>query len=382
MPAARVEKFIRAVRPSITLTVEDGRYHDAAKAAMDASTRERLGQARSMDVNGRVLVEGGAGSGKSWLVVDWARRAVQRGERTAVVCFNRPMADRLASMLRDSEVVVDTYHGLGMGLLEPFGFAAPENPGPDWWRKAVTKELRKRAHDIGTPFDTIIVDEAQDLRPKWLDSLRRLLDPSGSNRLLMAMDPAQAIYVDKWSDSSEFFRSTLDVNLRSSRQIGELCQRLGGPAHLQDNPAGAPPSALRATGAKELAKRVRTAVEQLLEQGVPATEIAVLTTNRAERDGLIASIGSDVSLARWEDRDAGDRAVRDHPSDQGTRVDGRRHRDTGRPGRRETAVRGGQPTAHGVDPRRPRQPRGAAGPVNQLTWAACACRSRCGSTRR
>ena len=306
VPPERVDVLIRTVRPNITLTVENGRYYDAAKRAIDASTKERLGAARSMDANPRVLIEGGAGTGKTWLVVDWARRALERGERTAVVCFNRPMADRLASLLAGTDAVVDTYHGLGLGLLEPFGFAAPTDAGPEFWQKAVTKELGKRARKIGTPFDTIIVDEAQDLRPKWLDSLRALLDPDGPARLLMVMDPAQAIYVDKWKDSDEFFRSTLDVNLRNSRSIGELCARLGGPPHLQDNPAGARPWTMPAiSGAKELVKRVGSALDRLIADGVPPGEIAVLTSRRADRDRLLEAGAGKIALTRWEERDSG-----------------------------------------------------------------------------
>lgn len=306
VPGDRVQAFVRALLPAVTLDTADGNYYNAATAAMDETTRERLALARSMDANSRVLVSGGAGSGKTWLVRDWARRAEARGERTAVVCFNRPMADRLAGEIGNDESTVDSYHNLAVRLLEPFGFEVPTDPDPQWWETVPTEALLAHADGVGTPFDTIIVDEAQDLRPAWLDSLRVLLDPEGPQRLLMVMDPAQAIYTSEWSDLVEFFRATLEVNLRNSRSIGALCARLGGPTTLQDNPAGPAPDFHRATGNKELRKHVERTIDHLLEdEKVHPSEIAVLTTHTSTRDALIGTVTGATSLTRWEERDSG-----------------------------------------------------------------------------
>ena len=302
---ATIESFVRALRPDITLSVERGRYFDQANEVIDEATRDRLSTVLSMDVNRRVLVEGGAGTGKTWLVAEWARRAVARGERTAVVCFNRPIGDRLRQELRDTPAVVDTYHGLAVELLEGVGVQAPGDPDPAYWKKGLTKALRKKAGKIGTPFDTIIVDEAQDLRPRWLESLRALLDPDGPGRLLMAIDPAQAIYLDRWDEPGEFARIALDVNVRNSRSIGQLGARLGGPRAMESGPDGRPPEFIRAGGNKELRKHVRRAIDRLCDtDGVPPTQIAVLTTRTKTRDWLIAKLDGDPPLARWEHRTA------------------------------------------------------------------------------
>ncbi len=304
VPGDRVEAFVAALRPNATFDASDRTYFDAAAAAMDQTTRERLSIARSMDSNARVLVEGGAGSGKSWLVRDWAQRATGRGERCAVVCFNRPMADRLASQLEDCSATVDSYHNLLVQLLQPFGFEVPPDPSPQWWETVPAESLADQAAQVGTPFDTIVVDEAQDLLPHWLDSLRSLLDPAGPGRLLMVMDPSQAIYVDDWTEPAEFFRATLEVNLRNSRAIARVCTHLGGPPTLANSPTGPSPDFQRVGGAKELRKHVSRSIDHLMnDHGVHPTEIAVLTTHTGTRDALIGSVTSAAGLARWEDRD-------------------------------------------------------------------------------
>ncbi|MFV0316200.1 MAG: NERD domain-containing protein [Microthrixaceae bacterium] len=301
-PASSIEAFVKALHPDVSLSVERGRYFDEASRAIDEATRDRLSTVTSLDVNPRVLVEGGAGTGKSWLVNQWARRAVSRGERTAVLCFNRPMADVLGRQLRGTPAVVDTYHGLCVSLLESVGVDPPAEPDAKYWRKGLTKALSKKAAEIGMPFDTIIVDEAQDLRPRWLASLRALLDPEGPARLLMAIDPAQAIYVEKWEDPDEFARITLDVNVRNSRSIGRLGESLGGPRVMRSGPDGRPPEFIRASGNKELRKHVRRTIDRLCgTDGVLPNQIAVLTTHTRIRDALIDSTGGDPGLARWED---------------------------------------------------------------------------------
>jgi hypothetical protein len=62
-----------------------------------------------LDVNRRVLVTGGAGSGKTRLATAWARRAVGRGERILLVhaCRHRPSMDVLAPRLTADNLLTD-----------------------------------------------------------------------------------------------------------------------------------------------------------------------------------------------------------------------------------------------------------------------------------
>ena len=50
----------------------------------------------------RVAVRGGAGTGKTVLALEKARRLADEGFRTLLTCYNRPLADHLASLCADS----------------------------------------------------------------------------------------------------------------------------------------------------------------------------------------------------------------------------------------------------------------------------------------
>ncbi len=303
IPPDVLEKFLLLLRPDIELDGTEGRVLMVAASRLEDETRVHLNNVVALDSNRRVLVTGGAGTGKTMLVVKWAKRAVRRGERTLVVCFNKPIAGGLQQQLEGENLTVSTFHDAIIKLLEPHGFRVGGNPTPEYWRDAITDALEFHAAAVGTPFDSIVVDEGQDFYPHWLDALQRLLDPAGPRRLLMAADPAQAIYVKPWLAPDDMTTMQLVYNLRNCGGIAKLVQRLGGPAPLPSAPLGDAVVHLHAGGHREIRKRVRDAVHRLSNDfNVPFSQIAVLTTRSDVRDALHENPPDDCPLVRWEQR--------------------------------------------------------------------------------
>lgn len=303
IPPDRIARLLAALRPDIALEGNEGQVLQWAGKQLDAETRIHLANMRGVDVNHRVLVTGGAGTGKTMLVLDWAKRALERGERTLVVCFNKPIADQLQRSLADTDAMVGTYHDIAVRLLEPHGFRVGANPTPEYWLNVPTDSLEFHAAAIGTPFDTIIVDEGQDIYAHWFQSLERLLDPNGPRNLLMVADPAQAIYVKPWQPPADMMELPMVFNLRNCAAIAKLVQRLGGPSPLPSAPFGDAVVHLYAGGYKEVRKRVRDAVQQLSQTyGIAFSQIAVLTARTDDRDALLAEPIEGCPLVRWVDR--------------------------------------------------------------------------------
>lgn len=303
IPPERVTKLLAALRPDIALDGNEGQVLQWAGKQLDAETRVHLANVRGLDTNHRVLVTGGAGTGKTMLVLEWAKRAVQRGDRTLVVCFNKPIADQLQRSLVDTTAMVGTYHDVAVRLLEPHGFHLGASPTAEYWLHVVTDSLAFHAEHIGTPFDTIIVDEGQDMHPHWFESLERLLDPRGSRKLLVVADPAQAIYVKPWEPPADMVELPMVFNLRNCAAIAKLVQRLGGPAPLPSAPYGDAVTHLYAGGNREVRKRVRDSVHSLsTTYGIAFGQIAVLTTHTNIRDALLTEPIEGCPLVRWTDR--------------------------------------------------------------------------------
>lgn len=303
VPPDQLARFLHALRPDIVLDGSEGRVLQWACKELDEETRLHLTNMSGIDVNRRVMVVGGAGTGKSMLALKWARQAVARGERTAMVCFNKPMAGLLQQHLDGSGVTVSTFHDVAVHLLEPHGFRVGSAPTPEYWRDAIPDALAFHADRIGTPFDTIVVDEGQDFFPHWFGALERWLDPGGPQRLLVVADPGQAIYVDPWSPPSDMVELPLVYNLRNCLGIARVVARLGGPAPLPSAPYGDAVRHMFAGGPREVRRGVGRAVQRLTQEfGVPFGEIAVLTTRSDLRDSLLQSPPDGCPTSKWEDR--------------------------------------------------------------------------------
>ena len=74
----------------------------------------------------RVEIRGGAGSGKTWLAVEKARRLAAEGQRVALMCYSRGLAEFLKRRVeklpkRQRPAYVGTFHNLGIGWGVPAG---------------------------------------------------------------------------------------------------------------------------------------------------------------------------------------------------------------------------------------------------------------------
>jgi hypothetical protein len=301
-----MSRFLHALHPQITLDSRDAGLAPVALRRIDDMTRSHIMNLANLDKNRRVLITGGAGTGKTWLIEEWARRAAERAERTCLICFNKPIADHLMRQLDGTSVMVGTYHDIVRRLIEPYAdFDVPDGAGEEYWGQVPTQMLLDHADRIGTPFDTVIIDEFQDMRHHWLPSIEMLLDPNGPRRVLLVADPSQDIYVKDWHEPDDMVSLPLEYNLRSAKPVAEVVHRLGGPKPMPHALGTFPVLHWHAGGMKEIRRHVATTLEMLTTlHGVPFSQIAVLTANRDLRDRLLATEDgkSPLPLVRWEDR--------------------------------------------------------------------------------
>lgn len=136
---------------------------------------------RLTEYNPRVLVEGGAGTGKSLIGLEVARRKAQQGLRVGYLCFNRLIGHWMANCLE-----ADSHpHLIGGSVLSVLmsltDIQAPDDPDAQFWSKLplmIQDRLTDPTCAHEARFDYLVIDEAQDIlaRPEILDCLRLLLD--------------------------------------------------------------------------------------------------------------------------------------------------------------------------------------------------------------
>ena len=153
----------------------------------------------------RLDVVGPAGSGKSLVAIEKARRLAKAGWRTLFVCFNQPLATAVMREFEqdgeppDRRPTVSTFHQ----LCETLGTRAGTLPTkseplpPGWWDVALPTALDDAIDALPDErFQAIVVDEGQDFEPAWLASLEFLLRTPDEDVLWIFHDPGQALIRD------------------------------------------------------------------------------------------------------------------------------------------------------------------------------------------
>jgi hypothetical protein len=169
-------------------------------------TEKQLVALDIMQKHDQTLFTGPAGTGKTFLAIEAARRSAAAGHRTLLLCFNRFLARSLRDEMSDlDQVTCSTLHGL---MLDVAGISADQNNDPSFWNQTLPSKaidsllVREGQHE----FDHLILDEAQDLLKKpYLDVLDLLVD--GGLRYggwMIAGDFSnQSIYSDEYFSHEE-----------------------------------------------------------------------------------------------------------------------------------------------------------------------------------
>ena len=227
----------------------------------------------------RLRIEACAGSGKSELLRVLARRAVAAGRRTLLVCFNRPLAELHREGLPGA--TVETWFGLRRTLAEGLGIDLQFGVAADWafWRQ-LEEQILSATVTGGLPeqfsFDSIFVDEGQDLSDDDVDQLLKLLASDGD--FVWVGDPEQ----DLMSRSAERQRGhavmrVLDNYRTPTRLATELADLAPGGIRFL-NPAEGSGLELRqlSGGDAELIESLRVEIARLLKLGLDLSDLMII----------------------------------------------------------------------------------------------------------
>src|SRR5262249_40697943 len=113
----------------------------------------------------RVAVSGCAGSGKTVLAVAKAKELAAQGFRVLLTCFNRALAAHLEEVVEGvTGLEVRSFHQLCRRLATEAEVALdwPAQPTVDFFERDLPEALVRAADRLGTRYDAIVADEAQD----------------------------------------------------------------------------------------------------------------------------------------------------------------------------------------------------------------------------
>ena len=150
--------------------------------------------------NPRVVIRGSAGTGKTLLAIEEARRQRALGNRVLLCCFNQMLAAKLSDLEDLEGVDVHHFHGLLGHLIDAAGLQdrLPDATPDELFRvfmPSVTLEAILELDNLGA-YDVLVVDEGQDLLlPDYIDVLDALLDGGwAEGRWRVFLDPHQDLF--------------------------------------------------------------------------------------------------------------------------------------------------------------------------------------------
>jgi len=296
VPFAELKRFRRHVLlPALKLlpTLSSLFRREGAALARLAEVQSRLLDATAAIPRARVL--GPAGTGKTVLAVEQARRLAATGARTCLLCFNRPLAEALRGLIADDEELpslhVSTYHALCLLAAEklgrPFDVPAEAEAAQDFWRHRAPELLLDAVAAGLVRFDAVLVDEAQDLETEWWVTVEALVPPGAP--LWVFLDPDQDIYGRAGHLPANLVPLVLNANCRSTRRLRALCDSLTGhnTQSAEFVPQGRKPLEIPYTDAADLRQKLEAQVTELCgtEQLDPA-QLAILSPHTQPKSSL------------------------------------------------------------------------------------------------
>lgn len=262
-------------------------------------------QIRVLDIlrsHRRAAISGGAGTGKTVLAVEKARRLANEGFKTLLTCYNRQLADHLTQVCKSiNNLDVLSFHQLchrqseeakrisGRDLIME---AKITYPGKDYFDIQLPNALAYTLDILPQRYDAIICDEGQDFREEYWVSIELLLSDFDKSPLYIFYDDNQNLYsrINTFPIQDEPF--CLTSNCRNTAPIHRQAYAYykGSPVDPPDISGDEIHFEISPTLSKQASKIGTRIIELISQQGVSPSDITVLVANAMRKAEYYADL--------------------------------------------------------------------------------------------
>lgn len=251
----------------------------------------------------RALICGAAGTGKTFLAIEKARRLSETDDtiKILLVCFNIRLAEKLREMLTEHKNIdVYHFHGLCTKLCkdavipvpQPDPFASTEN----YFKFDLPDALMEALCNTDYRYNALIVDEGQDFESTWWVPLMETLENSKTDIFYIFYDDNQVLYERQLSFPIAYEPFHLSENCRNTRNIHQEVMKYykGDVSPSSIGPEGQPLKIIKVKTGKQVHQAVEQSINELLnKEQINSQKITILTP--CKEDNSVWKSGSMIA---------------------------------------------------------------------------------------
>jgi hypothetical protein len=257
-------------------------------------------QTRILDetIEKRMVFLGGAGTGKTFIAIEKAKQLAKQQKKVLLTCYSSKLPNHLLKQ-EDSNIHCTNFHDFITKWLQENGYKDEMEQAkneckskPDvqeYYDEVLPLLFLTRFHKSDEDsYDAIIVDEGQDFSKDWLDCLEPLLKEDSI--FYIFADERQNIF-KRNLDFEKFgiHRRALTRNFRNTKEIHkelvELTKNYNYYSHKEIS-LGQKVKLFKWTSFQEQKKLIKKEVGRLVQQGISAGRILILSPNKQHKSSL------------------------------------------------------------------------------------------------
>lgn len=230
----KAESIAKVLRPIVDCVVPLKSFVSSSEEDIIALTEEQYCCLDDIELNDQMVITGGAGTGKTLLAIEEAKRNAIENKHIGFFCYNKNLADYIKTNINIPGIDVYSFHSF---LMKICGNKLLKEEKTERFFKEILPRAVCEHIAISEPYyEKIIVDEFQDICcTEYLNVLDKILAGGLMNgKFTFYGDFArQAIYNENASleilkNYAFFARKGLTVNCRNTQYIGNELINISG----------------------------------------------------------------------------------------------------------------------------------------------------------
>ena len=261
----------------IRLNVQVGTSVEEDLKEIKLKSAEQVWILEDLKANRRMAIAGAAGTGKTILAVEKAVMMAKEGRRTLLVCYNRPLSQHLQTMVKAEPLVTATHFDKFCRDVANAAGLDTSHLGHEYLAHTLIDNFATADLE---EFDAIIIDEGQDFKDEWLQSLEVIVRDERDGILYVFYDDNQSVSqsLPQYICQLPAAQYRLGRNFRNTQKIFEQASRHYRGSFVRCiGPTGEPVQFTELAAGVSLADVIRRRVGRLVKsEGIQAEDIALL----------------------------------------------------------------------------------------------------------